>query len=117
MKVAVLHDLSRSRLVGEILVVDPGSARREGVLSKLPDRKRVRVLGFDFRDRRRALWALRGTQVLVNCAWYELNLEAMDLALALRSHYVDLGGLYHMTLRQLRKDRAFRKIGRLAVLG
>jgi saccharopine dehydrogenase-like NADP-dependent oxidoreductase len=38
-------------------------------------------------------------------------------ALAARAHYLDLGGLFHMTRKQLKLDRAFRSIGRTAILG
>ena len=33
----------------------------------------------------------------------------MDAALDARCHYVDLGGLFHMTRRQLRLDAEFRR--------
>jgi saccharopine dehydrogenase-like NADP-dependent oxidoreductase len=41
----------------------------------------------------------------------------MEAALAARCHYLDLGGLFHTTRRQLRRDAAFRRAGLLAVLG
>jgi saccharopine dehydrogenase (NAD+, L-lysine-forming) len=61
--------------------------------------------------------ALRGAGVVVNCAPYRLNLAVMDAALRARCHYVDLGGLFHTTRRQLRRHREFRRAGLLAVLG
>ena len=41
----------------------------------------------------------------------------MEAALEAGCHYVDLGGLFHTTRRQLRLDREFRRAGLLAVLG
>ena len=41
----------------------------------------------------------------------------MQAALEAGCHYVDLGGLFHTTRRQLRLDREFRRAGLLAVLG
>jgi saccharopine dehydrogenase (NAD+, L-lysine-forming) len=41
----------------------------------------------------------------------------MEAALAARCPYADLGGLYHMTLRQLELDGRFREAGVAAVLG
>jgi saccharopine dehydrogenase (NAD+, L-lysine-forming) len=60
---------------------------------------------------------LRGAAVVVNCAPYALNLAAMRAALRVGCHYLDLGGLFHTTRRQLRLDRAFRDAGLLAVVG
>ena len=47
-----------------------------------------------------------GATVLVNAASYGLNLSAMEAALAAGCHYLDLGGLYHMTRRQLELARS-----------
>ena len=46
-----------------------------------------------------------------------MNLLAMDAALAARVHYIDLGGLYHMTLLQRERHAAFRDAGLMAILG
>jgi lysine 6-dehydrogenase len=55
--------------------------------------------------------------VLVNSASYRVNLAAMRACLAAGCHYLDLGGLYHMTRRQLELDEEFRAAGLLALLG
>jgi lysine 6-dehydrogenase len=60
---------------------------------------------------------LRGAAVFVNGAPYRLNLTVMEAALRAGRHYIDLGGLFHMTRRQLALDRRFRRAGLLAVLG
>ncbi|HKG34992.1 MAG TPA: saccharopine dehydrogenase NADP-binding domain-containing protein [Solirubrobacterales bacterium] len=60
---------------------------------------------------------LEGIDALVNSASYRINLEAMRAALAAGAHYLDLGGLYHVTGEQLGLDREFRDAGLLAVLG
>ena len=61
--------------------------------------------------------AARGSSVCVNCADYRLNLEVMRGCLAAGSHYVDLGGLYHMTRKQLALHGEFRAAGLTAILG
>ncbi|MEZ0229137.1 MAG: saccharopine dehydrogenase family protein, partial [Planctomycetota bacterium] len=60
---------------------------------------------------------LRGASVVIASLPYRFNLEAMKGALAAGVHYVDLGGLFHMTKRQLRLDREFRARGVTALLG
>jgi saccharopine dehydrogenase-like NADP-dependent oxidoreductase len=71
----------------------------------------------DARDPDSVARALDGASVCVNCADYRLNLEVMKGALAAGAHYVDLGGLFHMTRKQLELDGAFRDAGLTAILG
>ena len=52
-----------------------------------------------------------GCDVLVNCASYRVNLEAMQACLAAGCHYIDLGGLYWLTGRQLELHRGVRASG------
>jgi saccharopine dehydrogenase-like NADP-dependent oxidoreductase len=61
--------------------------------------------------------ALRDAQAVAACLPYRLNLSVMEAALGARCPYADLGGLYHVTLRQLELDRRFREAGVPAVLG
>ena len=61
--------------------------------------------------------ALDGASVCVNCVDYRLNLPVMEGALEAGAHYVDLGGLYHVTKRQLQLDSAFEERGLGALLG
>ena len=55
--------------------------------------------------------------MLVNTASYRINLEAMRACLKAGCHYLDLGGLYWMTGRQLELGTEFERAGLLAVLG
>jgi saccharopine dehydrogenase-like NADP-dependent oxidoreductase len=71
----------------------------------------------DARDRESLARSLEGAHVVVNCADYRLNLDVMGGALAEGSHYVDLGGLFHVTKRQLELDDAFRAAGLTSILG
>jgi saccharopine dehydrogenase-like NADP-dependent oxidoreductase len=61
--------------------------------------------------------ALAGAAVCVNCVDYRLNLDVMRGCLAAGAHYVDLGGLFHMTRRQLELDPVVRAAGLTAILG
>lgn len=61
--------------------------------------------------------ALEGAGVVVNAADYRLNLDVMRGALGAGAHYVDLGGLFHVTREQLELDSEFREAGLTAVLG
>jgi len=55
--------------------------------------------------------------VVVNAAQYHVNLPVMEAALETVTHYLDLGGLFHTTRRQLELDDRFRDAGLTALLG
>jgi len=111
-----VRDLVETSSRGDRIVIadyDLGKAR--ALAASLRDH-RVGAVRVDVKDPA-AVKALQGAFVLINGVQYQLNLDAMELALALKCHYVDLGGLFHMTRRQARLDGRFREIGRTALLG
>lgn len=60
---------------------------------------------------------LDGIEVLVNSAAYRVNLAAMEACLEAGCHYIDLGGLYHETKKQLELSPRFEQRGLIAMLG
>jgi saccharopine dehydrogenase (NAD+, L-lysine-forming) len=60
---------------------------------------------------------LRGAGSVINAVQYYFNLHVMRACLDARTHYIDLGGLFHTTRRQLELDARFRSAGLLAVVG
>jgi saccharopine dehydrogenase-like NADP-dependent oxidoreductase len=60
---------------------------------------------------------LRKYRVVINSTSHHFNLPVMEAALAARVHYVDLGGLFHFTRRQLKWGSVFRKAGLTAIIG
>jgi saccharopine dehydrogenase-like NADP-dependent oxidoreductase len=61
--------------------------------------------------------AHEGTFAVINCCQHDFNLPVMEAALRARAHYCDLGGLFHVTRKQLALDARFRRADRLALLG
>jgi saccharopine dehydrogenase (NAD+, L-lysine-forming) len=61
--------------------------------------------------------AVEQYDVLVNAASYRVNLDAMRACLWGGCHYVDFGGLYWLTGRQLELNVEFERAGLLALLG
>jgi lysine 6-dehydrogenase len=111
---AVVHDLARSGRRVRILDSDHAAADRVGRRyggrqweADTADAANPAALGRK----------LAGAGVAVNCAPYGLNLAVMEAALRAGCHYLDLGGLFHTTRRQLRRHADFRRAGLLAVLG
>jgi len=61
--------------------------------------------------------ALNDYDIVINSSWYEYNLEVMKTAIDCGVSYVDLGGLYHLTLEQLKLDESANKMGVTCLLG
>lgn len=109
-----VYDLTRSGVRVLLLDADAGAARR---IARRYGGGRTEADAADARDPAALAERIRGARVLINAGPYVFNLPVMDAALRARCHYLDLGGLFHTTRRQLRRDAAFRRAGLLAVLG
>jgi len=68
----------------------------------------------DTADLRRVL---DGAFAVIASLPYRFNVAMMHGALAAGAHYLDLGGLFHETRRQLELDEEFRRAGKMAILG
>ena len=113
---AIVASLAEHDAVERILVLDMNEAGASEVAERHGAGK-ASAAAVDITDRDRAAAALEGADLLLNSAAYRVNLAAMEAALAAGAHYIDLGGLFHVTLQQLRLDERFREAGLLAVLG
>src|SRR5262245_53140909 len=111
---ATVFDLARSGVRALVLDADRAAAQR---IARRYGAGRAEADVADARDPRRLAVRIRGAAVLINCGPYVFNLPVMEAALRAGTHYVDLGGLFHTTRRQLRLDASFRRAGLLAVLG
>ena len=78
---------------------------------------RASAMKVDVRDRAAVADLLEGAAVVVNAVQYTFNLAVMEAALAARVPYLDFGGLFHMTRRQLELDGRFREADVLAIPG
>ncbi|MBM3266685.1 MAG: saccharopine dehydrogenase NADP-binding domain-containing protein [Candidatus Sericytochromatia bacterium] len=99
-----------------IQVADWSLDRAKALVASFDD-PRLQAVRVDVKDRKPAIKALGPAFALINSTSHHLNLDAMELALDLGAHYVDLGGLFHVTRKQLGLDGRFKKAGRLALLG
>jgi saccharopine dehydrogenase (NAD+, L-lysine-forming) len=117
---AIVRDLAESDEVAGLLLLDIDEARAERVASRCGEGK-ARAAFVDARaaaDAPESLArALEECDVLVNSASYRVNLDAMAACLEAGCHYLDLGGLYWMTGRQLELGPRFESAGLLALLG
>ncbi|MGN6379153.1 MAG: saccharopine dehydrogenase family protein [Gaiellales bacterium] len=112
----IVATLAEQEAVDEIVCLDRDEAGAREVAERHGG-GRARAAALDIRDSDAAARALAGATVLVNSAAYRINLEAMRAAARAGAHYIDLGGLFHVTRQQLELDDEFRRRGLLAVLG
>lgn len=118
----VVMDLVRSERVREVVVGERDPERLRLFLSQIGssvsgNSAKITGRAIDVTDLESLSSFLEGSQAVVNCIQYTLNLEVMKGSLAARVPYLDLGGLYHMTRKQLALHEQFREAGILALLG
>src|ERR1039458_596739 len=113
---AIVRDLAESDEVDRMLLLDLDGERAAAVASEHGGGK-AEAQAVDARAEGELASRLGDLDVLVNTASYRINLEAMRACLSANSHYLDLGGLYWMTGRQLELSSRFQDAGLLAVLG
>jgi saccharopine dehydrogenase (NAD+, L-lysine-forming) len=77
----------------------------------------VECVPVDVRDPASLDRALKGAFAVIASLPYRFNLDAMRGALRAGAHYLDLGGLFHVTRQQLELRNEFKAAGRMALLG
>jgi saccharopine dehydrogenase (NAD+, L-lysine-forming) len=113
---AIVADLAASDEVGGLVLLDLDAGKAQAVSEAYGGGKSA-ARAVDGRDTNDLAGALDGIDALVNTASYRINLDAMRACLTARCHYLDLGGLYWLTGRQLELSHQFDRAGLLAVLG
>ena len=110
-----VRDLARGGRFERIVVGDLDLGVAQAAAERVgPVAEAIRV---DVRDPASLAGALEGADVCVNAVQYTFNLEVMAGCLAARVPYLDFGGLFHMTRRQLEWDGRFRDAGLVAIPG
>jgi len=112
----VVRDLFESHPRNHILIADYNEAAARAYARSFRSRRVTAALA-DARAAGQLAKVFRGRTVVINCTQHDFNLTVMRAALVAKAHYVDLGGLFHMTRRQLKLDGQFRRAGLTAILG
>lgn len=79
--------------------------------------ERVKGKKIDIKNISETSSLLEGYDVCINAVQYYFNIIIMKACLKAKVNYIDLGGLYHYTLKQLKLRKQFENIGKIAVLG
>jgi lysine 6-dehydrogenase len=110
-------DLAESGAFDVVHAADLDRGLVEQAVRKAPKGSRVLAHAVDVRDRSALVDLLRGARVCVNAVQYQFNLDVMEACLAAGVEYLDFGGLFHTTKKQLGLHERFRKAGLLAIPG
>ena len=111
-----VRDLINSSNVSEVVVADIDKDCAERFVSSL-NNKKVRHAAVDVRNHEATVALLKDAEATLNAVQYYFNVDVMKAALAARTHYLDLGGLYHTTRKQLVLDSDFKRADLTAVVG
>ncbi|MFZ0700176.1 MAG: saccharopine dehydrogenase C-terminal domain-containing protein [Thermoplasmata archaeon] len=111
-----VRDLAHSTDFDTVVAADLDPALAERARTRAGGR-RVEAAQIDVRDHAALVQLLRGASVCVNAVQYSFNLEVMAAAREARVPYLDFGGLFHMTRRQLELDASYRTEKLLAIPG
>lgn len=111
---AIVRDLAESEEVQALRLLDLDLRRAEEVAL---DHGLGKAQAYEADATSTLTERLAGIDVLVNSAHYPVNLAAMEACLESGCHYLDLGGLYHVTAKQLELSPRFKQQGLLALLG
>jgi saccharopine dehydrogenase-like NADP-dependent oxidoreductase len=118
-----LRDLTESEGVDEVVAADLDGARAREAAGWAAARSgsngtaRVSGMALDAGDGQALRRAFEDADVVCNCAVHATNLPVMEACASTGTHYVDLGGLFHTTRRQLAMHDRFVAAGVTAVVG
>ena len=112
----IVQDLAGTAKDHKVIIGDFNIEGNERI-AELTKRPNVTAEKVDIKNEESLVALLRKGQCVVNSAPYYFNVEVMKAALKAGCSYVDLGGLYHMTMKQLPLHEEFKKQKLFAVVG
>lgn len=112
----IVQDLLRT-FDGKVVVLSRHPEQSKKRFSDFRRSKRLEFRRGDVANPGKLVKALKGIDVVIHAVHHEYNEAVMAACLSTHTHYVDLGGLYHYTLKQLKWNGKFHKAGLTAVLG
>lgn len=109
-----VRDLARSEDVQEVLIADFNYEKAKAAAEENGPKCKAAFCDAYNVDQVREV--IRGYDCVINGCTYKVNLYVMEACLKEKIHYTDLGGLFYVTLEQMKLDQAFKDAGLTAVL-
>jgi len=95
---AAVRDLVKNDDISQIVVGDIAFEKARTHFKKL---KKVAARRVDVTDFQALVASMKGFDGIVNCTWFEYNMNVTAAAIKAGVNMVDLGGLFHVTRKQL----------------
>ncbi len=111
-----VRDLAESREVSEVVMAGRNINKAQKLADKIKSKK-VSIAQIDVTKHEDTVKVLKDADVALNAVQYYYNMDVMKAALDAKVHYLDLGGLFHTVLKQLKLNDKFREAGLTAILG
>jgi lysine 6-dehydrogenase len=100
----------------EIIIAGRNLAKAKLLASSFKS-NRVSAKEIDIKNQYELVKLLKNSDVCVNCVQYYFNYDIMLSCLKAKTNYIDLGGMFHMTKKQLSLKDKFKKAEKTAILG
>lgn len=118
--IATTMDLAWNENMEDVTLADYEFARAEKV-AKICNEKygegRVTPIQLDVSDFDKLVETITPFDVVINVVNYYWNVHIMKACLKAKKHYMDLGGLYVESVKQLKLDQEFKDAGLIAITG
>ncbi len=111
-----VQDLAADPRVKEVVIADRELDQARTVAETIGSSK-VSIQPVDLNDRDALLGVLQDAGACLNATVYYFNLQVMEACLEAGACYTDMGGLFHLTRKQLELSDRFAEAGLSAVLG
>jgi lysine 6-dehydrogenase len=112
----IVRDLAEAAQIDSVVIADYNLALAEKLKTEIGGVK-VSAVFADLTKHDQLVALLTGATVVINSTPYYFNVDVMEAAAQAGCHYMDLGGLFHVTKKQLELNEKFKQRSLLAVLG
>jgi len=116
MGMVTARDLAENPEVSEVVIGEANLKQAEKV-AKWTGSRKVSLREVDITNHESLVATISDVDAVANAAPYHLNLHVTKAAIEARKPLTDLGGVYYMTLEQLKLDKKAKKAGVSVVLG
>lgn len=107
---AVAYDLIRGSKVERVVVADSNTDNLRELVKRLPDEKIIPV-ELDVTNEEELAQLMAEIDVAVSCITYKHNYELAKIALATKTHFVDLGGNEEIVAKEFMLDELAKEQG------
>jgi len=111
-----VRDLVGSPGVSEVVMAGRNLNKARKIAEEI-NSKKVSIAQFDATKHDTIVKAIGDSEVVINAVQFYYNIDIMKASLEAGAHYLDLGGLFHTTLKQLELNEKFKKAGLTAIVG